>query len=250
MAVQTLRHAAKLSPSGHRLLGRLLAMLAMLCNAALEERIHARRMSGRSISLYDQFGSLTAIRKQDPEWKGKPVLVARSALVRLDRAMQRLFSRVKSGSKPGFPRFRVRRRCRSFRVDDPKSARSALRIREEGRRVELRRKGLPRIRFAIRRPLPPLEKLRGFHVVRKVRRVEVQLLFEPVLPAVRTDTPERPVGLDVGIRSFATLSDGERVERQRKPAVRNALRRKQRAVSRSRRGSKNRGKKKAALARA
>ena len=111
-------------------------------------------------------------------------------------------------------------------------------------------KGLPHIRFAIRRPLPPLERLRGFSVVRKARRVDVQLLFEPVLPAVRTDTPERPVGLDAGIQSFATLSDGGRMVRQRKPAVRNEVRRKQRAVSRSRRRSRNRGKKKAALARA
>ena len=159
-------------------------------------------------------------------------------------------SRVKSGKKPGFPRFRARSRYRSSSVDDPKSARRALRIRDAGRRGALRRKGLPRIRFAIRRPLPPLERLRGFRVVRKARRVEVQLLFEPVLPAVRTDTPERPVGLDAGIRSLATLSDGAHVERQRKPAVRSARRRKQRAVSRSRRGSKSRGKRKAALARA
>ena len=98
--------------------------------------------------------------------------------------------------------------------------------------------------------MPPLERLRGFRVVRKARRVEVQLLFKQVLPAIRTDTPERPVGLDAGIRSFATLSDGGHVERQRKPAVRSALRRKQRAVSRGRRGSKSRNKKKAALARA
>ena len=241
---------AKFSPSGHRLLDRLLAMLVLLYNAALEERIHAWRMSGRSISLYDRFGSLTAIQKQDPEWREIPVLVARSALVRLDRVMQGFSSRVRSGKKPGFPRFRARSRYRSFSVDHPKSARCALRIRDEGRRGELRGKALPRIRFAIRRSLPPLERSWGLRVIRKARRVEVQPLLEPVLPAVRTDTPDPPVGLDAGIRSFATLSDGGRVERQRKPAVRNALRRIQRAVSRSRRGSKSRGKKRAALARA
>ncbi len=250
MAVQTFRHAAKLSPSGHRLLDRLLAMLALLYNAALEERIHAWRMSGRSISLYDQFASLTVLRKQDPEWQEMSVLVARSALLRLERAMQGFFSRVKSGREPGFPRFRARGRYRSFSVDDPNSARSALRIRDDGGRGELRMKGLPRMQFVIRRPLPPLDRLRGFRVVRKARRVEVQLLFEQDLPAVRTDAPERPVGLDAGIRSFATLSDGGHVERKRKPAVQSAILRKQREVSRSKRGSKSRGKKKAALQRA
>ena len=64
MAVQTFRHAAMLSPSGYHLSDRL---LAMLCNPALEERIHARRMSGRSIFLHERLPSLTAIRKRDPE---------------------------------------------------------------------------------------------------------------------------------------------------------------------------------------
>ena len=103
MAVQTFRHGAKLSPSGHRLLDRLLAMLALPYNVALEERIHAWRMSGRSVSLYDRFGSLTGIRKQDPEWQGIPVLVARSALVRLDRAVQGVLSAGEVGKETGVP---------------------------------------------------------------------------------------------------------------------------------------------------
>ena len=98
MAVQTFRHAAMLSPSGYRLLDRL---LVMLCNAALEERIHARRMSGRSSFLHDRFPSLTAIRKRDPEWQGISAQVARPAPVRLDRAMQGFVSRVKSGRDRG-----------------------------------------------------------------------------------------------------------------------------------------------------
>ena len=106
------------------------------------------------------------------------------------------------------------------------------------------------MRFAIRRALPPMDRLRGFRVVRKARRVEVQLVFERPLPEVRTGVPERPVGLDVGIRTFAMLSDGESLQRRPRQGVRSAIRRKQRAVSRSRRGSKSRGKKKAALARA
>ena len=48
------RHAAKDSASGHRLPDRILAMPALLCSAALEERIKAHRMSGKSISLHDQ----------------------------------------------------------------------------------------------------------------------------------------------------------------------------------------------------
>ena len=164
--------------------------------------------------------------------------------------MKAFFARAQSGAKPGFPRFRARSRYRSFSIEDPKAARSAVRILDGGQRGELRMKGLPRMRFAIRRALPPLDRLCGFRVVRKARRVELQLVFERPLPEVRTGVPERPVGLDVGIWTFAMLSDGGSLQRRPRQGVRSAIRRKQRAVSRSRRGSKSRGKKKAALARA
>ena len=85
MAAQTFRHAAQLSASGHRLLDRILAMLALLYNAALEERIQAYCRSGKSISLYDQYKSLTEIRQDHADWRAISVLVARSALARLDR---------------------------------------------------------------------------------------------------------------------------------------------------------------------
>ena len=178
MAAQTFRHAAQLSASVHRLLDRILAMLALLYNAALEERIQAYCRSGKSISLYDQYKSLTEIRQDHADWRAISVLVARSALARLDRAMKAFFARAQSGAEPGFPRFRARSRYRSFSIEDPKAARSAVRILDGGQRGELRMKGLPRMRFAIRRALPPMDRLRSFHVVRKARRVEVQLVFE------------------------------------------------------------------------
>ncbi len=67
MAVQTFRHAAMLFPSGYHLPDR---PFATLCNPALEERIHARRMSGRSSFLHDRFPSLTAIRNGIPRGRG------------------------------------------------------------------------------------------------------------------------------------------------------------------------------------
>ena len=48
------------------------------------------------------------------------------------------------------------------------------------------------------RTSPSLDRLRGFRVVRKARRVEIQLLFERVLPAVRTGAPKRALGLEAG----------------------------------------------------
>ena len=47
-------------------------MLALPFNAALEECILAYRMSGKSISLYDQYQSLTKIRREAAEWRISP----------------------------------------------------------------------------------------------------------------------------------------------------------------------------------
>ena len=228
----------------------ILATLALRYNAAHEQRILACR--GRDLALRP-----VQIADRDPAGgrglAGHPgyadiglagILVTRFALARLDRAMRVFFSRVQPGKEPGFPRFRARNRYHSFSVDDPNAARSAIRIFDVSHRGEVRMRGLPRMRSAIRRALPPITRLRGFHVVRKARRVE------PCSGgSCRRSVPERLVGLDAGLRTFATLSDGRSLERRPSSAVRSAIRRKQRAESCSRRGPRSRGKKKAALVR-
>ena len=75
-------------------------------------------------------------------------------------------------------------------------------------------------------------------------------MFERPLPEVRPGVPGRPVGLGAGIWACAMLSDGGSTQRRQRQAVRSAIRQKQVAVSRSRRGSQIHAKKKVALARA
>ena len=111
------------------------------------------------------------------------------------------------GAKPA--PFVQRRRSEGGKERDPDSRGGG-----GGQRGELRMKGVPRMRFAIRRALPPLDRLRGFSVVRKARRVEVQLVFARPLPEVRTGVPERLVGLDAGIRTFAMLLGGGSLQRR------------------------------------
>ena len=133
MAVQTSRQAARRFPPGHRLPDSLPAMIP---NAALAERIHASRMSGRAISRFDPFGSLTAILTRDSEWQGISPPVTRSALLRLHRAMQGFVPRMKPGGEPGFPRSRAQSRYRSFRARTPRrpDARSRPGMRAAGAR--------------------------------------------------------------------------------------------------------------------
>jgi len=82
-------------------------------------------------------------------------------------------------------------------------------------------------------------------VVRTARRVKLQVVVERTIEA----TPDRRpmVGLDLGIRKRVALSTGETV-----PGVnldRSELKRRQRRLSKAKRGSRNRRKRKAELAR-
>ncbi len=245
---RTYRHAARMTEAGHRRLDETLGLLQRLYNAALEERIDAWRKAGKSISFTDQCKSLTEIREDDEAYRALPVRIEQPVLRRLDKAMKAFFRRVKEGRKPGFPRFRAAARFRSFDHEAVKYEPHTVRLdRERGRGV-FRVKGLPPFRFELRRELPPDEDLRVVRVVRRARRVEVQLIFEVDVPDPATGAPENPVGLDMGVSAFAALSDGRMLERSRRRQKR--LRRAQRILSRARRGSGSRRKKRRAFQRA
>ncbi len=104
---KTYQLRAYATDAGYDRIDALMRQCCDLYNAALEERISGYQKTGQSISLYEQYGSLTEIRKADPLGYGAfSVTVSRGALIRLDNAMKRFFDRVKQGEKPGFPRFK------------------------------------------------------------------------------------------------------------------------------------------------
>ena len=85
-----------------------------LYNAALSERKDAYRMAGKSISYYEQKRDLPEIKEIRPEYHDIHSQVLQDVLLRLKRAFDRFFARVKNGEKPGYPRFQGRNRYDSF----------------------------------------------------------------------------------------------------------------------------------------
>jgi len=157
------------------------------------------------------------------------------ALRDLDRAFMHFFRRVKEGQKPGFPRFKSKKRgIGGFRLT------GTIRVFE--RHLQLPRLG--RIRLKERGYLPfndPKVRILSARVRERAGRWFVSLQVEEELEAGKT--PPETGGVDVGIHVLATLSDGETFENPR--ALRGAerkLQRLQRSVSRKKKGSKNRGK--------
>jgi putative transposase len=225
----------------HRALESLLEGQRQLYNAGLEERMDAYRKAGITRTYFDQLKALTEWRKEDAEAAAVPVNLQRWTLKRLDDAYQGFFRRIKTGRKPGFPRFRGKGRFDSFGFCEFRGIRF-----ETGR---IRFKGLPgALRVHLHRPLPESARIRSCVFRREVRGWYVGFAVE--LAQAPRRPGDRVVGLDLGIQNFAALSDGGFIPSLR--AARRAERRlriAQRALARKVRGSASRRKARIELAR-
>jgi putative transposase len=237
---RTFRYPLSASRTQEAVLESWLSAAQQLYNGALEHRIGAWRRAGKQINYVAQAVELTALRAEDPAWRAVPVVVARSSLRRLDLAFSAFFRRVKAGEKPGFPRFRAHDRYTSFNIGP---------IRVEANRVYVPKLGP--VKFRLYRPL----KGRVCDVVlRKEPSGKWFVCFScdlgaaPVKVAVH---PNAAVGIDMGLTSFATLSDGEKIPNPRFGRNGAALiARRQRALARKRRGSNGRRRAKHLVAKA
>ena len=235
-----------MSPAGHERFGTVLGLLTDLYNAGLEERIGAYRWQRKSIRRYDQYKQITDLRREFPELAEVDVRILRSPLNRLNKAFGGFFSRVKNGQVPGFPRFRARRRYRSFEIDDAPGP--MVKFSENGK-ARIRIKGLPPISFKPNRDLPLIENLKVLRVVRTPKRVEVHLVYRIDVPElVRAEDAQSPIGIDLGVTNLVALSDGTKVP-GRRPG-REKIRRAQRRLAKAKRGSNGRRKRRETLARA
>jgi putative transposase len=158
---------------------------------------------------------------------------AQATMRRLDKAYNAFFRRVKTGEKPGFPRFKSRERFDS--VEFPSSGDG---IHLNGDRLKVQAVGV--VKVILHRPIGGVIKT----VTLKYEADKWYVIFScepPDVPLCANNRP--PVGIDVGLQSFLTASNGKKEPNPRylKVAL-PELRRKQRGVSRKKKGSKNRRK--------
>jgi putative transposase len=229
------------SKGQHRALEALLESQRQLYNAGLEERIGAFRHAGITRTYVDQCKALTEWRHSDPEAKAIPVCLQRWTLKQLDEAYRGFFRRLQTGGKPGFPRFRGKGRFDSFGFREF----SGIRL-ENGR---LRFNGMPGgLRVHFHRPLPGGASIRSCVFRRDVKGWKVG--FSVQVPTASQRPGIHTVGVDLGISTFAALSDGGFVPSLK--AARRAERRLRlanRALARAARGSRGRRKARRVVAR-
>jgi putative transposase len=194
-------------------------------NAALQERRDAWKTQRKSVTLYEQFGELTEIRKES-SFAVISCDIQREPLRRVDRAFKAFFRRCKEGGKPGFPRFRSRDRYDSFAFSLPVVLDRSIKVPNLG---DIRANGC--------RPLQGRPKL---CTVKRVGKQWIAIVACDIGPAPEKAAVSKAVGIDVGLTKFITLSDGRAVDnphwtRQHEGRIARANRR----LATKKRGSKN-----------
>ncbi len=210
-------------------------------NWALRRKMEDYEKTGKSPQAKALHRELNRLKKADPAEGGVPWMyevskcAPQEALRDLNLAFVHFFRRVKEGQKPGFPRFKSKKRgIGGFRLT------GTIKVFE--RYLQLPRLG--RIRLKERGYLPfnnPKVRILSATVSERAGRWFVSLQVEEELEAGKP--PQETGGVDVGIHVLATLSDGKTFENPRTLlGAERKLKRLQKSVSRKRKGSKNRQK--------
>lgn len=177
-------------------------MLKDLWNAALEERIGAWR-HGVRINLSHQEKALKDMRADVGGWHG---LVhtheAQTVLKRLDLAFRAFFRRVKSGEKPGFPRFRSADRFRGWGYKEHGNG-FRVEMRDGRRHGHVTLFGIGRMRMRGRARTPG--RILKADVSRSAFGWSLNLVVETAC-AERAPARGPAAGLDWGVANFATLA--------------------------------------------
>ncbi len=184
------------------MLGRVLRDNAETYNASLQERKEAWKLERKSITYYDQQKELTELRK-DPAFQWVACDIMRDPLRRVDLAFKAFFRRCKAGYTPGYPRFRSILRYDSFTFGGHRPL-----IRERSIRIP----NVGDIRMRGGRSVSGTPKTATVKRCGKHWNVSVTC---DIGPAPERCAVSNAVGIDVGITSLATLSDGTIIENPR-----------------------------------
>lgn len=203
---KTFRFRLYPTPAQRTALNNQLDCCRWVYNKALETRKEAWEQRQESVSRYDTSNMIPKW-KAENEWLNQGHAQAmQEALKRLDLAFRAFFRRVKAGEVPGYPRFRSKTRYDSFTYPQE---RGNWRLLDNGR-VRLSKIG--NVKIKLHRPVE------GECKTLTIRRDSIgnwYACFSCIVePKPLPPSPE-VVGVDLGLATFATLSNGEKIERER-----------------------------------
>jgi len=175
-----------------------------LYNHFLEQRKETWEFEKKNISRYDQSNTIKKLKQEYPFLANAFSQSLQDVSTRIDLAFRAFFRRVKSGDKPGYPRFRGKFRYDSFTY--PQSGFKLLKTVVQlskigGVKIKLHRPTEGTIKTCTVRRTPT-----GKWFVSFACNIDHKAIEQPIKPAI---------GIDMGLESFVTLSNGDRVENPR-----------------------------------
>ena len=222
-----------------------LETLRNLYNQGLSWRKEVYNKTGDTVNWVTQANALPELKQASPFWSSVHSDVLQDTLRRLDKAYQAFFRRVKAGEAPGFPRFKGAGRYRSMTFSH--LSKNLIRnIRKRIARIVVPKIGHVTIRY--HRPLPD-GKIKHLTIQRKASGWYANIAVE--IPDVLEVEVKTTIGIDVGIESFLTTSDGDKVHNpQYFRKSEKQLTKAQRVLSRREKGSVRYGKQRLHIAKA
>jgi len=197
------------TPEQQVLLNKHFGCVRFVYNWALETKNKAYVEHKKSLSCFDLVTRIPELKKEH-EWLGEVNSQALQMAVRnLDNAFTNFFRRIKEKSKEaGFPKFKKRKNRQSFqcpqkvKIDFDNGTISVIKV--------------PNIKAVFHR------KLEGKIKTVTISKTKAGRFFASVLVETPEIVPAKPpieekttVGIDLGIKDFAVLSTGEKIENQR-----------------------------------
>ncbi len=232
---KTFKYKLAPTPEQEHLMFRTVGLCNWLYNTALEQRITAWKYQKVSVNRFQQQVELPGIKEAFPEFKDVHSQVLQNVLHRLDKTYQSFFARRKSGGKGGFPRFQGSNRYHSFTY--PQYGSKAGTYTDNGFLVLSK---IGRVKVIWSRPLEGTPKT--VTISKEADGWYVCFACADV-PCVELPKTGQEVGIDVGIKSFLTTSDGVHVGNpQWLRKMEKRLRWHHKRVSRRKKGSKRRKK--------
>jgi len=180
-----------------------LEMCRWVYNETLAMRKNAWEQEHKHISYYESKRQIPLWKKEHPELSNVYSQVLQDVSMRVDLAFKAFFRRVKSGEKPGHPRFKGKGRYDSFTYPQ-------YGFRLDGNRLHLSKIG--DMRVVLHRPVEGMIKPL---TIRRSPTGKWYACFSVKYDPSPAPQKETVVGIDVGLESFATLSNGEKIENPR-----------------------------------
>jgi len=205
-------------------------------NDCLAERKTAYEQRGERVGKVVQLRHVKERKATNPYAKDVHSHILQIVVDDLDKAFRAFFRRVKAGEDPGYPRFKGRNRWKGFGLKEYGNG-----FKIDGRRLRI--SGIGRMAVRWHRPLEG--QIKTLRIVKRAGKWYAA--FSCSTEEQPLEKTGRDVGIDVGVASLLTTSDGEKVHNPRwYRSEQQKLRMLQRRVARRKKGGSNR--KKAVLA--